>query len=84
MMTVNFQRLECKTGCCLEKVKHLSEQVFHEQDATYNLLASDHIALGNLTVDRIMPYLENRALSRDHAAQDLLIELVTLLEEFNY
>jgi hypothetical protein len=68
----------------MDKIKHLTEQIFHEQDKTYNLLASDHIALGNFTVDRVMPYLENRALSRDHAAQEILRELVTLLEEFNY
>jgi hypothetical protein len=78
-MTVPFQRLECSKGCCLDKVKHLAEQIFHEQDDLYNNLAEENISLGNFVVDEIMPYLEARAMSSDHKAQDLLIELNQLL-----
>ena len=78
-MNTNFDRLTCSKGCCLEKVKHLAEQVFNEQDTMYNLLAEENIELGNFVVDSILPYLENRALSNDHAAQDLLIDLMQVL-----
>ncbi len=74
-----FERLECSKGCCLDKVKHLADQVYHEQDELYNILAEENIALGNWTVDELMPYLEARADARDHRAQDLLIELNQLL-----
>jgi hypothetical protein len=79
MMTVNFARLSCEKGCCLDKVKHLSEQIFHQQDEMYNSLAEENIELGNFVVDEIMPYLEARAQSHDHRAQDLMVSLMTLL-----
>jgi len=78
-MTVNFARLNCESGCCLDKVKHLSEQIFHQQDEMYNNLAEENIELGNFVVDAIMPYLEARAQSHDHKAQDLMVALMTLL-----
>jgi len=78
-MSTNIQKLNCKTGCCLDKVKHLAEQVFHDQDEMYNNLAEENILLGNFVVDEIMPYLEARSVSHDHRAQDLLIELNHLL-----
>ncbi len=74
-MSTNFQRLSCETGCCLSKIKHLAEQIFNEQDRMYNLLAEENIELGNWVCDDLMPYLEARAQSNDHRAQDLLIEL---------
>jgi hypothetical protein len=74
-MSTNFDRLNCNTGCCLDKVKHLAEQIFHVQDDMYNNLAQENIELGNFVVDEIIPYLEARAQSNDHRAQDLLIEL---------
>ena len=78
-MTVNFARLNCQTGCCLDKVKHLAEQIFHDQDDMYNNLAEENIELGNFVVDEIMPYLVNRAECGDFKAQDILIELMTVL-----
>ena len=78
-MTVNFARLSCEKGCCLDKVKHLSEQIFHDQDEMYNNLAEENIELGNFVVDEIMPYLANRAECGDFKAQDLLIEMMTVL-----
>ncbi len=74
-MSTNFDRLNCNTGCCLDKVKHLAEQIFHVQDDMYNNLAQENIELGNFVVDEIIPYLEARAQSNDHRAQELLIEL---------
>lgn len=79
MNTKQFQRLECSKGCCLDKVKHLSEQIFNDQDNMYNELAEENIMLGNFVIDELMPYLEARAMSQDHKAQDLLIELNQLL-----
>lgn len=78
-MTVAFSRLECSKGCCLDKVKHLADQIFKEQDDVYNSLAGENIILGNFVVDELMPYLEARAQSSDHRAQDLLIDLNQLL-----
>jgi hypothetical protein len=63
----------------MDRMKFLAEQVFNEQDTMYNVLAEENIALGNWTVDELMPYLEARADARDHRAQDLLIELNQLL-----
>jgi len=74
-MPTNFQRLECSTGCCLDKVKHLAEQIFHTQDDAYNNLAAENIELGNFVVDDVLPYLEARAVSGDYAAQDLIISI---------
>ena len=78
-MSTNFNRLNCDKGCCLDKVKHLAEQVFHDQDEMYNNLAEENIELGNFVVDEIMPYLANRAEAGDFKAQDLLIEMMTVL-----
>jgi hypothetical protein len=79
-MSTNFDRLNCNTGCCLDKVKHLAEQIFHVQDDMYNNLAQENIELGNFVVDEIIPYLEARAQYRyDQSARDLLIELNQLL-----
>ena len=78
-MSTNFNRLNCDKGCCLEKVKHLSEQIFHDQDEMYNNLAEENIELGNFVVDEIMPYLSNRAECGDFKAQDLLVAMMTVL-----
>jgi|688.fasta_scaffold72016_12 hypothetical protein len=78
-MATDFRRLNCSKGCCLEKVKHLTEQIFHEQDLMYNNLAEENIELGNFVVDHILPYLEARSESRDHKAQDLLAQLMYTL-----
>jgi hypothetical protein len=78
-MATDFRRLNCSKGCCLEKVKHLTEQIFNEQDLMYNNLAEENIELGNFVVDHILPYLEARADSRDHKAQDLLSQLMHTL-----
>jgi hypothetical protein len=78
-MSTDFKRLTCDKGCCLDKVRHLAEQVFHEQDLMYNTLAEENIELGNFVVDAIMPYIANRAEAGDFAAQDLLIELMNVL-----
>ena len=78
-MTTEFRRIECSKGCCLDKVKHLAEQVFNEQDDMYNNLAEENIELGNFVVDEILPYLEARAQSNDFRAQDILVQLMTTL-----
>jgi hypothetical protein len=78
-MATDFRRLNCSKGCCLEKVKHLTEQIFNEQDLMYNNLAEENIELGNFVVDHILPYLEARSESRDHKAQDLLAQLMHTL-----
>ncbi len=74
-----FERLECSKGCCLDKVKHLADQVYHEQDELYNILAEEHILLGNFVVDEIMPFLEYASGHGDMKANDLLIDLNLLL-----
>ena len=74
-----FKRLSCDSGCCLQKVKHLADQIFHEQDTMYNVLASENILLGNFVVDVIMPYLEFKAQHGDNEAADILLELTQLL-----
>jgi hypothetical protein len=78
-MATDFRRLNCSKGCCLEKVKHLTEQIFHEQDLMYNNLAEENFELGNFVVDHILPYLEARSESRDHKAEDLLAQLMHTL-----
>lgn len=74
-MGTDFKRLECTGGCCLEKVKHLAEQVFRQQDDMMNIAMAENIELGNFVGDFILPYLENRAESGDLAAMDLLLDL---------
>ena len=37
-MKTDFRRLDCSTGCCLDKVRHLADQVFHEQDDLINFV----------------------------------------------
>ncbi len=78
-MSTDFNRLNCNNGCCLDKVKFLADKVFNEQDIMYNNLAEENIELGNFVIDSIVPYLEARAQSHDHKAQDLLIDLMNLL-----
>jgi hypothetical protein len=78
-MATDFRRLNCAKGCCLDKVKHLAEQIYYDQDEMYNRLAEENIELGNFVVDHIMPYLEARSDSRDYKAQDLLAHLMTIL-----
>jgi hypothetical protein len=78
-MSTNFERLSCEKGCCLDKVKHLAEQIYRTQDDMYNMLAEENIELGNYVVDCIIPYLVARSESQDHAAQDLLLDLNQLL-----
>lgn len=78
-MSTDFRRIDCSNGCCLDKIKHLSEQIFHQQDEMYNNLAEENIMLGNYVVDEILPYLEARAQSHDHRAQDMLSDLMHIL-----
>jgi hypothetical protein len=79
MMTVNFKRLDCTDGCCKDKMKFLFEKEFAVQDDMYNILAAENISLGNFVVDEIMPFLERRTLIGDTAAEDLLIDLTSVL-----
>lgn len=78
-MGTDFRRLECTGGCCLEKMKHLTEQIFHEQDDLLNTAMAENIELGNFVGDKVLPYLENRAVAGDWAAQDLLVDLSQLV-----
>jgi hypothetical protein len=78
-MTTEFRRLSCETGCCLEKVKFLAEEVYKQQDAEFNILSEEAFELTAFIQDNIWPYLQNRAESGDAKAQDLLIELSQLV-----
>ncbi len=79
IVSTNFKRLECSTGCCRDKLLFLAEQVYREQDDIINQSLHENIELGNFVSDYILPYLENRAVSGDHAAQDILIDLNQLV-----
>lgn len=74
-MNTDFSRLECSKGCCLEKVKHLAEQVYRQQDDIMNIAMAENIELGNYVGDYILPYLERQAERGDLNAMDLLIDL---------
>ncbi len=78
-MTTEFRRLSCETGCCLEKVKFLAEEVYKQQDAEFNILSEEVFELTDFIQNNIWPYLQNRAESGDAKAQDLLIELSQLV-----
>lgn len=80
-MSTEFNRLDCKSGCCLDKVKHLADQVFHEQDDMYNILAEEYILIGNFLVDELLPYLENKAVTGDTKAEELLFIAHALLRK---
>lgn len=67
--------LNCKKGCCRERLLDLAEQHFQEQDMVMNALANEHIMLVNLIDKEVIPYLDSLARSGDEWAKDLMIDL---------
>jgi hypothetical protein len=74
-MTTDFQKLDCKQGCQLERMKFLNEQQFLDMNEMMNNLQTDHIDLCNILEFMVIPYLEYLAVSGDEEARDILIEL---------
>jgi hypothetical protein len=78
-MSTEFRRLSCETGCCLEKVKFLAEEVYKQQDTAFNILSEEAFELTAFIEHQVYPYLRNRSESGDVKAQDLLIDLSQLV-----
>lgn len=74
-MTTDFQRLDCKTGCQLERMKFLNEQQFLDMNEVLNNLQTDHIDLCNIIEFGVIPYLEEYAERGDEEARELLMDL---------
>lgn len=78
-MTVPIQKLECTTGCQMDRIKFLAEQQFLDMNDMLNNLQTEHIELCNILEYRLVPILMDYARSGDLDARDLLIELNTFL-----
>lgn len=74
-MSTDFQRLDCKNGCQLERMKFLNEQQFLDMNEMLNNLQTDHIDLCNILEFNVIPYLESMAERGDQQARDNLIDL---------
>lgn len=74
-MTTDFQRLDCTTGCQLERMKFLNEQQFLDMNEMLNNLQTDHIDLCNIIEFMVIPVLEDYATRGDNEARDILEEL---------
>lgn len=78
-MTVPIQKLECSTGCQMDRIKFLAEQQFLDMNDILNNLQTEHIELCNILEYRLIPVLMDYANSGDLEARDLLIDLNTFL-----
>lgn len=72
---MKYTPLNCKKGCCRERLLAISEQHFQEQDVVMNALATEHLHLINLIDKEVIPYLDSLARSGDEWAKDLMIDL---------
>lgn len=74
-MSTDFQRLDCNSGCQLDRMKFLNEQQFLDMNDMLNNLQTDHIDLCNIMEHLVIPVLEYYAIQGDLDAQDALTEL---------
>ena len=74
-MSTNFQRLECSTGCQLDRMTFLNEQQFLDMNAMLNNIQTDHLDLCYIMDTLVIPVLELYAHQGDKNAQDALNEL---------
>lgn len=71
----SYRQLNCKDGCCKDRLTSLFEQYYTEQDKAMIEVQNEHISLMAFVVDEVVPYLEVYARAGDDAARDLLIDL---------
>lgn len=74
-MSTDFQRLDCKNGCQLDRMKFLNEQQFLDMNDMLNNLQTDHLDLCYIMDSLVIPLLEMYAHQGDDDAQDALNEL---------
>ena len=74
-MSIDFQRLDCKNGCQLDRMKFLNEQQFLDMNDMLNNLQEDHIELCNVMEFMVIPLLEFYYQRGDLDAADALHEL---------
>ena len=78
-MTVPIQKLECSSGCQLDRIKFLAEQQYLDMNDMLNNLQTEHLELCNFLEFKVLPYLVDYAHAGDVEARDILIELNTFL-----
>lgn len=71
----SYRQLNCKDGCCKERLTTLFEQHYTEQDKAFIELQDEYISLLEFIGEQLMPYLEVYARAGDEAAGDLLLDL---------
>lgn len=74
-MSTDFQKLDCKQGCQLDRMKFLNEQQFLDMNEMLNNLQTDHLDLCNILEFNVIPYLEFLAAQGDEEARDNLNDL---------
>jgi hypothetical protein len=70
-----YRQLNCKDGCCKDRMTALFEQHFTEQDKAMIELQNEYIQLLSFIDEQVVPYLEVYARAGDEAAHDMLIDL---------
>lgn len=70
-----YRQLNCKDGCCKDRLTALFEQHYTQQDKAFIELQNEHLGLMAFVVEEVVPYLECYARAGDEAARDLLIDL---------
>jgi transcriptional regulator len=70
-----YRQLNCKDGCCKDRMTALFEQLFTEQDKAFMALQDEYIALMQFVSEEVADYLEVYARAGDEVARDMLIDL---------
>lgn len=71
----SYRQLNCKDGCCKDRLTNLFEQHYTEQDKVLIELQDEYITLLEFVGEQLMPYLEVYARAGDEAAHELLLNL---------